>query len=68
MTPTRDEILAAVNAEPVGITSADLARKLGSTAYSVSGTLSKLCAYGLIDRQPTTRNGAYLWHKRGNRS
>jgi predicted transcriptional regulator len=61
MTPTRDEILAAINAETYGITSAELARKLGGTAYNVSSTLSKLAAYGLIDRERIGCNGAYLW-------
>lgn len=51
MSPTKAEILAAVNASPEGVTSAQLAARLGGTTYNVSGTLSKLAAYGMIDAE-----------------
>ena len=63
MTATRAEILAAINAAPNGLTSAGLAEQLDSTAYNVSGVLSKLYAYGHISREPAAgRYGAvYRW-------
>ncbi len=57
MNATRAQILEAVNNEPHGITSAQLARKLGATAYNVSGILSKLAAYGLIVKGESLRQG-----------
>jgi len=62
MSPTKAEILAAVNASPNGITTAELADKLGGTRYSISGTVSKLATYGFIDK--VERGGTrtcYTW-------
>lgn len=56
MRPTRAQVLAAVLAAPLGLTTYDLAMKLGSTANQVSGIVSKLAAYGNITSVPIPGN------------
>jgi hypothetical protein len=65
MNATREQILAAVNAAPAGVTTAILARRLGATKYNVSGALSKLAAYGFIRKSDEffqgNRNLGCVW-------
>ena len=44
MQVSRAQVLAAINREPDGISSADLAAKLEVSSYAVSSILSKLAA------------------------
>lgn len=65
MSPTRADILAAIEREPAGITSAGLAAKLHTTRYRVSGVLSKLAAYGHIDKNGLAgRSGTCIWSRK----
>jgi len=51
MRPTRAQILAAVIAAPLGLTTRELADALDCSSLHVSATVSKLAAYALIDRE-----------------
>ena len=70
MNATRAEVLAAVNIEPIGITTAELAHKMRSTSYNVGSILSKLAAYGFISkteqpvRDATGHRNGYIWKRR----
>jgi DNA-binding MarR family transcriptional regulator len=50
MTAFSDCIIAMLRASPGGLTSQDIAERLGTTAGNMSSRLSKLAAYGLIGK------------------
>lgn len=52
MRPTRAQVLAAVEGQPDGLTTAAFARLLGTVPGAISSTLSKLAAYGTIEKVP----------------
>ncbi len=58
MTEFSDRIIEMLRASPNGLTSNDLAARLGTSAGNLSSRLSKLAAYGLIGkaRRPLDRN------------
>jgi len=53
-------IIDLLRASPNGLTSNDIAARLGKTAGNVSSRLSKLAAYGIIGRarRPLHSNGS----------
>jgi predicted transcriptional regulator len=53
-------IIEMLRASQNGLTSNDIAARLGTTAGSLSSRLSKLAAYGIIGkaRRPLDRNGS----------
>jgi DNA-binding transcriptional regulator GbsR (MarR family) len=58
MTQFSDLIIEMLRASPNGLTSNDLAARLGTSAGNLSSRLSKLAAYGVIGkaRRPLDRN------------
>ncbi len=70
MSPTRAGVLAALQLVPLGITTAALADQMCAPRYAVSSILSKLAAYGLIDKAVLISghaNGA-LWKPKAVRA
>jgi hypothetical protein len=61
MRPTRAELLAAVESEPLGIRTRDLANKLHTVPYQITATLSKFAAYGVIRKTVMNARGDALW-------
>lgn len=61
MSEVTDIIIATLAAEPDGLTSAEVAERTGMTSYNVSGKLSKLAAYGMIDKRPGTTKQNFRW-------
>ena len=61
MRPSRAEILAAVLAEPSGITTRRLAEKLATVPYQIQPNLSKLAAYGQITKTVINPRGDAVW-------
>ncbi len=61
MNPTRAQILDAINHEPAGVTTAQLARKLNATSYAISSNLSKLASYGKIIKERTGTRWQAVW-------
>jgi DNA-binding transcriptional regulator GbsR (MarR family) len=53
-------IIELLRASPNGLTSSDIAVRLGTTAGNLSSRLSKLAAYGIIGKacRPLDRNGS----------
>jgi Mn-dependent DtxR family transcriptional regulator len=45
-----DSVIEILRASPTGLTSKDIAERLGATAGNVSSRLSKLAAYGVISK------------------
>ena len=60
MTQFSDRIIEMLRASPNGLTSNDLAARLGTSAGNLSSRLSKLAAYGIVGkaRRPPDRNGS----------
>ena len=50
MTDFRNRIIHILRGCPNGLTSKDIAERLGTTRRDLSSRLSKLAAYGVIDR------------------
>ena len=61
MRPRRADVLAAVLAEPGGITTRRLAEKLATVPYQIQANLSKLAADGQITRTVTSPRGDAVW-------
>lgn len=61
MAPTRAEILAKVSSTPAGLRTREVVALLGGDANSVSSVLSKLYAYGLIDKTVLNKRGDTIW-------
>lgn len=61
MRPSRVEILAAVLAEPGGITTRHLAEKLATVPHQIRSSLSKLAAYGQISKTVVSSRGDAVW-------
>jgi predicted transcriptional regulator len=51
MTEFSDAVIAMLRDAPHGLTSKDIAARMGTTAGSISSRLSKLAAYGIIGRE-----------------
>jgi predicted transcriptional regulator len=60
MSEFSDRIIDMLRASPNGLTSNDIAARLGKTTGNVSSRLSKLAAYGIIGkaRRPFYCNGS----------
>jgi DNA-binding transcriptional regulator GbsR (MarR family) len=65
MRPTRADILNVVLAAPHGLTSAELAVRLGCSPYHVSTIVSKLASYGEIAKEliPGNRQ-SFRWKRK----
>jgi hypothetical protein len=61
MRPSRVDILAAVLAEPSGITTRQLAEKLATVPHQIRPSLSKLAAYGHISKTVISPRGDAVW-------
>jgi hypothetical protein len=61
MRPRRADVLAAVLAEPGGISTRQLAEKLATVPYQIQANLSKLAADGQITRTVTSPRGDAVW-------
>jgi hypothetical protein len=61
MRPSRVDILAAVLAEPSGITTRQLAEKLATVPHQIRPSLSKLAAYGQISKTVISPRGDAVW-------
>jgi hypothetical protein len=61
MRPSRVDILAAVLAEPSGITTRRLAEKLATVPHQIRPSLSKLAAYGRISKTVISPRGDAVW-------
>lgn len=61
MRPSRIDILAAVLAEPRGITTRQLAEKLATVPHQIRPSLSKLAAYGHISKTVISPRGDAVW-------
>jgi hypothetical protein len=61
MRPSRVDILAAVLAEPSGITTRQLAEKLATVPHQIRPSLSKLAAYGRISKTVISPRGDAVW-------
>jgi hypothetical protein len=61
MRPSRVDILAAVLAEPSGITTRQLAEKLATVPHQIRPSLSKLAAYGHISKTVISARGDAVW-------
>ena len=61
MRPNRVDILAAVLAEPSGITTRRLAVKLATVPHQIRPSLSKLAAYGHITKTVISTRGDVVW-------
>lgn len=61
MRPSRVDILAAVLAEPSGITTRQLAVKLATVPQQIRPSLSKLAAYGEISKTVVSARGDAVW-------
>ena len=49
-TNSREQVIDLLRAAPDGLTSRDIAERLGATAGNISSRLSKLAAYGVIGK------------------
>jgi transcriptional regulator len=60
MSEFSDRIIEMLRTSPNGLTSNDIAARLGTTVGNLSSRLSKLAAYGIIGkaRRPLGRNGS----------
>jgi predicted transcriptional regulator len=56
MSEFSDRIIEMLRASPNGLTSHDIATRLGKTAANVSSRLSKLAAYGVIGKARRSLN------------
>jgi DNA-binding transcriptional regulator GbsR (MarR family) len=58
MTEFSDRIIEMLRASPNGLTSSEIAMRLGTSAGNLSSRLSKLAAYGIVGkaRRPLDRN------------
>jgi DNA-binding IclR family transcriptional regulator len=62
---TAQQILDVLRAAPGGLTTMEVSAKLGVGAYDAGGRLSKLAAYGKIERMKSTvRSGKVKWRSR----
>jgi DNA-binding transcriptional regulator GbsR (MarR family) len=50
-------IIAILQESPDGLTSSEIAKRLGATAGDISSRLSKLAAYGIIGKTRYSRGG-----------
>lgn len=64
MAPTKAQILAKVNATPGGLRTREIVQQLGGNANSVGAILSKLCAYGVIEREILNKRRDSVWKPR----
>lgn len=67
MSPTKSEVLAAINSAPAGLTTRQVHDALGGPDYAIAGKLSRLYAYGQIDKESAGGNRA-LWKRREART
>lgn len=63
MSPTKSDVLELINTAPHGLTTRQVREHLGGPDYCVAGKLSRLYAYGEIDKQSLGGNRA-LWKRR----
>lgn len=56
MSAVTDMIIATLEDAPDGLTSAEVAARTGMTSYNTSTKLSKLAAYGQIEKHPNGSN------------
>lgn len=68
MSEITDRILATLATSPDGLTSAEVAARAGMTSYSTSTKLSKLAAYGLIEKRPNGNRRSFIWAARAANS
>jgi DNA-binding IclR family transcriptional regulator len=61
MPPTRDQVLLLIEKHPEGLMTQDICRLTGIPGYSASSKLSKLFAYGLIERYDIAKSNAKRW-------
>jgi predicted transcriptional regulator len=65
MSCTRQQVLDKLGEAPRWIDSGSLAYQVGGTAYTVTSILSKLAAYGLVDRKPSPlHKRRYLYRRK----
>ena len=53
----QERIIAILQGSPNGLTSNEIAQRLGATAGNISSRLSKLAAYGIICKARYSRGG-----------
>lgn len=63
MSPTKSEVLELVNTVSSGLTTQQVIGFLGGTDYAIRTKLSRLYAYGQIDKESAGGNRA-LWKRR----
>src|SRR6516164_7698734 len=56
----QERIIAILQESPNGLTSNEIAERLGATAGNISSCLSKLAAYGIIGKKPPWPKGKRL--------
>ena len=62
MNEVTDLIIATLATAPNGLTSAEVAARTGMMSYNTSTRLSKLAAYGHIEKHPNGSNRqSFLW-------
>lgn len=61
MSEITDRILATLANFPEGLTSAEIAERVDMTSYNICGKLSKLAAYGVIDKRPGANRRSLRW-------
>ncbi len=61
MSEVTDIILATLEGEPDGLTSAEVAERTGMTSYNTSTKLSKLATYGVIEKRPGATRRSFRW-------
>ena len=62
MSPTKSDVLELINTAPAGMTTRQVRELMGGTDYCISNNLSRLYAYGQIDKQSLGGNRA-LWER-----
>lgn len=61
MTTTNNKIMRALATAPAGLLSHEVAAETNLPSYVVATRLSKLAAYGVIDKRPGTTKQNYRW-------
>jgi hypothetical protein len=61
MSEVTDIILATLEKAPEGLLSAEVVARSGLPSYVVGSRLSKLAAYGHIDKRPGTTKQNFRW-------
>ena len=69
MSITTQQILEVLRAAPEGLTAKEVSAKLGAASYDAGGRLSKLAAYGTIEKMKSpSPSGKTKWRLRPARS